>query len=176
MIRRSHIFDSLPRLLLIISLFFAFSIPTILHAEEGQDTSAVVSEGHTLSQRINNTFTPLVDGMSEVLFFDPFSWSGVYDNKIYDAQGEIVTDEDGEPVTAPIKLIVLWLIVGGLFFTVFMRFINFRGLRHAIALIRGKYDNPNDQGEVTHFQALTTALSATVGLGNIAGVAMWPPY
>ncbi|RLD81953.1 MAG: amino acid carrier protein [Bacteroidetes bacterium] len=110
--------------------------------------------------------------MSEVLFFDPFAWSGVYDDKIYDAQGEIVMTEEGEPVTAPLKLIVLWLIAGGLFFTVFMRFINFRGLRHAVGLIQGKYDKPDDRGEVTHFQALTTALSATVGLGNIAGVAI----
>jgi AGCS family alanine or glycine:cation symporter len=81
-------------------------------------------------------------------------------------------DEDNEPITAPLKLIVIWLIAGGLFFTVFMRFINFRGFRHAIGLIQGKYDNPSDKGEVSHFQALTTALSATVGLGNIAGVAI----
>lgn len=172
MITRSHIFDNTSRWLLIISLFFAFSIPALLHAEEGQDTSAIVTEEITLSQRINNTFTPLVDAMSEVLFFDPFAWSGVYDDKIYDAQGEIVMTEEGEPVTAPLKLIVLWLIAGGLFFTVFMRFINFRGLRHAVGLIQGKYDKPDDRGEVTHFQALTTALSATVGLGNIAGVAI----
>ncbi len=136
------------------------------------DTTWLAAEELTLSQRINNTFAPLVDGMSEVLFFDPFAWSGVYDDKIYDAQGEIVMTEEGEPVTAPLKLIVLWLIAGGLFFTVFMRFINFRGLRHAIGLIQGKYDKADDRGEVTHFQALTTALSATVGLGNIAGVAI----
>lgn len=126
----------------------------------------------TLSQIINNAFTPVVDVMTDILFWDPFSWSGVYDDKVYDAQGELVMNEDGEPVTAPLKLIVLWLIFGGLFFTVFMRFINFRGFSHAIGLIRGKYDRPGDHGEVSHFQALTTALSATVGLGNIAGVAI----
>lgn len=136
------------------------------------DTTWLAAEEVTLSQRINNTFTPLVNGMSEVLFFDPFAWSGIYDDKVYDAQGEIVLAESGEPVTAPLKLIVIWLIAGGLFFTVFMRFINFRGLRHAVGLIQGKYDKPDDRGEVTHFQALTTALSATVGLGNIAGVAI----
>jgi AGCS family alanine or glycine:cation symporter len=86
--------------------------------------------------------------------------------------GEPVIGNDGEPVTAPLKLIVLWLIFGGLFFTVFMRFINIRGFKHAIGLIRGRYDKPGDKGEVSHFQALTTALSATVGLGNIAGVAI----
>ena len=53
-----------------------------------------------------------------------------------------------------------------------MRFINVRGFKHAIGLVKGDYDDPNDKGEVSHFQALTTALSATVGLGNIAGVAI----
>ena len=53
-----------------------------------------------------------------------------------------------------------------------MNFINVRGFKHAIELVRGKFDDPKDQGEVSHFQALATALSATVGLGNIAGVAV----
>ena len=53
-----------------------------------------------------------------------------------------------------------------------MNFINIRGFKHAIELVRGKFDDPKDQGEVSHFQALATALSATVGLGNIAGVAV----
>ena len=68
-------------------------------------------------------------------------------------------------------LVVAWLL-GCLFFTIRMRFVNVRLFKHAIELIRGKYDSPNQVGEVTHFQALTTALSATVGLGNIAGVAI----
>lgn len=72
-----------------------------------------------------------------------------------------------------IPLIVVWLILGAVFFTIRMRFINVRGAGHAIQLIRGKYDDPShSSGEVTHFQALVTALSGTVGLGNIAGVAI----
>lgn len=72
-----------------------------------------------------------------------------------------------------IPLIVLWLVVGAVFFTFKMGFIQFRGVRHAIDLVRGRYDDPSKhEGEVTHFQALVTALSATVGLGNIAGVAI----
>ncbi|MEZ6003371.1 MAG: alanine/glycine:cation symporter family protein [Planctomycetota bacterium] len=67
---------------------------------------------------------------------------------------------------------VLWLVMGAIFFTVRMGFVQLRALRHAVAVVRGKYDNPNDEGEVSHFQALTAALSATVGLGNIAGVAI----
>ena len=69
-------------------------------------------------------------------------------------------------------IIVLWLIAGAIFFTLKMRFVNFRCFKLAIDLVRGKYDKPEDKGEVTHFQALATALSATVGLGNIAGVAV----
>ena len=71
-----------------------------------------------------------------------------------------------------IPIIVAWLVAGATFFTVRMGFINFRGFRHAISVTAGKYDDPNDEGEVSHFQALTAALSATVGLGNIAGVAV----
>lgn len=67
---------------------------------------------------------------------------------------------------------VLWLIIGATFFTIRMNFINVRGFKHAVHVTAGKYDNPDDEGEVSHFQALTSALSATVGLGNIAGVAI----
>lgn len=74
------------------------------------------------------------------------------------------------PINFP--LAVAWLVVGALFFTLKLGFINLRGFRHAIAITLGKYDDPAHQGEVSHFQALTTALSATVGLGNIAGVAI----
>ena len=71
-----------------------------------------------------------------------------------------------------LPLVVLWLVLGAIFFTFKMGFINFRGFGHAVQVVRGKYSDPDDQGEVSHFQALTTALSATVGLGNIAGVAI----
>ncbi len=71
-----------------------------------------------------------------------------------------------------LPLTVVWLVVGALFFTFYFRFINIRALKHAIDITRGCYDNPNSEGEVSHFEALTTALSATVGLGNIAGVAI----
>lgn len=69
-------------------------------------------------------------------------------------------------------LVVAWLALGAVFFTFRMGFINVRLFGHAISLVRGKYDSPNTVGEVSHFQALATALSATVGLGNIAGVAI----
>ncbi len=71
-----------------------------------------------------------------------------------------------------IPWIVAWLITGALVFTVYFGFIQLRAFGHAIALVSGRYADPKDVGEVSHFQALTAALSATVGLGNIAGVAV----
>ncbi len=68
--------------------------------------------------------------------------------------------------------LLIILIGGGLYLLVRIRFLPFRYLGHAFAILRGKYDNENDTGELSHFQALTTALSATVGMGNIAGVAV----
>lgn len=73
---------------------------------------------------------------------------------------------------ASIPFIVVWLLFGAVFFTIRMGFINIRAFRHAIRLTRGIYDKPGETGEVSHFQALASALSATIGLGNIAGVAI----
>lgn len=74
--------------------------------------------------------------------------------------------------TSDVPIIVVWLVLGAIFFTFRMGFINVRGIKHSIQLVQGKFDRPEDQGEVSHFQALVTALSGTVGLGNIAGVAI----
>lgn len=95
----------------------------------------------------------IVGPLASVLFFDLWFWDGV-----------------GEGIQVP--FIVLWLIVGASYFTLRMGFISVRGFGHAIAVTRGIYDHPDDEGEVSHFQALSSALSATVGLGNIAGVAV----
>ena len=90
----------------------------------------------------------------------------VYDKPI------VLTHPNGDPLSKPIPFIVIWLVLGAVFFTIRMGFINFRGFGHAIDLARGKYDDPDAPGQVTHFQALATAVSGTVGLGNIAGVAV----
>ena len=68
--------------------------------------------------------------------------------------------------------IVAWLVVAATIFTFYFTFIQFRAFKHSISLVKGDYSDPNDAGEVSHFQALATALSGTVGLGNIAGVAV----
>ena len=83
-----------------------------------------------------------------------------------------VTYPNGKPKKHSIPLIVIWLILGAAFFTVKMGFINFRGIKHSIDLARGKFDDSDAPGKITHFQTMATAISATVGLGNIAGVAI----
>ena len=76
------------------------------------------------------------------------------------------------PVIGEHPFVLIWLVIGALFFTIYNGFVNFWGFKHALDVVRGKYDDPSDPGEVSHFQALATALSGTVGVGNIAGVAL----
>lgn len=68
--------------------------------------------------------------------------------------------------------IVLWLILAAFFFTIYLRGVNFRLFGHALKVAAGKYDRSDDRGEVSHLQALLSALSATVGLGSIAGISV----
>lgn len=69
--------------------------------------------------------------------------------------------------------VVLYIVLGvGLLFTIWSGFGQYRALTHGVKVVRGKYDHKGDPGAISHFQALSTALSATVGLGNIAGVAI----
>ncbi len=103
----------------------------------------------SVEEKINSVFEPLVNVLSSIFFWKPFSFLGF-----------------------EMPMIVMWLIVGALFFTFYLGFVNLRKVKHAIELIKGDFDDPNDMGEVSHFQALVTALSGTVGLGNIAGVAV----
>jgi len=112
-------------------------------------TSLVMAaETTTTTSQLNDMFGVINGYLAAVFFFDVM------------------------PGTANMPFIVAWLVVGAVFLTIRMSFINLRMFRHAYRILRGKYLLPGAQGEVTSFQALTTALSATVGLGNIAGVAI----
>ena len=110
--------------------------------------------------------------VAAVLFFDVAFGSVQIDEVNRD--GSPVYDDDGNPKKRPVAVpfLVMLLILGGIFFTFWYRWITIRGFKHSIDVIRGKYDRPEDTGEISHFRALTSALSATVGLGNIAGVAV----
>ena len=109
-------------------------------------TSSASAEG--IDERINRTVQPAADFVSGMVF-STFPLAGI-----------------------DVPFVLLWLMVAATFFTIYFRFINFRALRHGFQLLRGDYSDPLAAGEVTHFQALATALSGTVGLGNIAGVAV----
>ncbi len=106
-----------------------------------------------LESSANEVFGTMNGWIASVLFWDMIFW-----------------DDPKTGVSLPVT--VAWLVFGAIFFTLKMRFVNFKMFKHAIAIVQGKYDNPDDEGEVSHFQALSAALSATVGLGNIAGVAI----
>ncbi len=122
---------------------------------ESQSTEAVETAEDveaSVAARIDEAFGQYVVGpFATVLFFDfgTSSWLGT-----------------------SIPFVVVWLLAGAVFLTLRMGFINLRAFKHAIDLTRGIYDKPGETGEVSHFQALSAALSATVGLGNIAGVAI----
>lgn len=83
---------------------------------------------------------------------------------------EVAKDAEGKPVKLPI--VVVWLGLAAVIITIYFKFLNLRSWRLAAETIRGKYSSKDDPGEITHFQALCAALSGTVGLGNIAGVAI----
>lgn len=118
---------------------------------------ALAAEPATASSTLNDLFGVINKYLGNVFFFDVF---------------QFVVPSEIDPNKPSMPFIVAWLIVGAVFLTIRMSFINLRMFRHAYQILRGKYLVPGAQGEVTSFQALTTALSATVGLGNIAGVAI----
>lgn len=105
------------------------------------------------------------------------TWIGRIDNRAEDyvvnPMSKVLFFDFGTEKLLGVKIpfVVLWLLCGGVFLTIKMGFINFRGFKHGLDLVMGKYDDPKNAGEVSHFQALASALSGTVGLGNIAGVA-----
>jgi AGCS family alanine or glycine:cation symporter len=135
-------------LLFLLSSAFAQAAPTTPQVE-----ATPPPPPPTLDQRIDAQVRPIADAVSGAIFYSVR-----------------VGGTPEAPVTFP--LIVGWLILGGLVCTLYFRFINIRGFRHGLDLIKGKYSDPSAPGEVSHFQALTSAVSGTVGLGNIAGVAV----
>lgn len=97
---------------------------------------------------IDAIFRPIAKGFSDIVFF-------------------AVPIGDTE-----VPWVVAWLVAGAVFCTVYFRFINLRAFGHALRLVRGDFDDPDDPGDVSHFRALATAVSGTVGVGNIAHVAI----
>lgn len=158
------------------------SAPVVEAAESNQPESETKPDSETLDApaaeeasgwqaNVDKWFGKLVDWLVSVLFFD--FWSGPYESISPNPDGgeDLVIKNKGWLGTS-VPFVVVWLLFGAVVLTLRMAFINLRGFRHAIDVTRGIYDKDDDEGEVTSFQALTSALSATVGLGNIAGVAI----
>ncbi|UED86074.1 alanine/glycine:cation symporter family protein [Streptomyces profundus] len=101
-----------------------------------------------IDQTVNSLFEPVSNALTQVVFYEV----GLFG--------------------ADFPLIVAWLAVAGLVFTVVFGCVQVRYLPLALRIVRGRYEQPDAPGEVSHFQALTSAVSGTVGLGNIAGVAI----
>ena len=127
---------------------------------------------NSFPETLSASFAPVVNFMDKYFFFDPFHGLGMYDNRVTDDNGKVLLNPNGTERTIKLPFMVIWLMLGAVFFTFRFGFINLRGIKHSLDLVRGKYDDPDAVGEVTHFQALATAVSGTVGLGNIAGVAV----
>ena len=127
----------------LFALILSFFLGSVgAFAQEAKETG--------MSDQVDAIVEKFVDWIASVFFFPVY--------------------ESSEGATVP--LVVAWLVMGATYFTIRMGFINFRGFKHAIDVVRGKYNSDDAEGEVSHFQALSSALSATVGLGNIAGVAI----
>ena len=142
---------------MLILVFFIGSGVTPLWAQENDEPSLLYKANEKISA---------------ILFFD-LAFGSIQVDEV-DRDDSPILDEFGQPVkrVVTIPLLIVTLILGAIFFTFWYRWMNVRGFKHAIDVIRGRYDRPEDTGEISHFRALTSALSATVGLGNIAGVAV----
>jgi AGCS family alanine or glycine:cation symporter len=118
------------------------SHPAVAAAEQAESWGWLSA----VEDAINSAFEPISTAVQNVIFYAP-NIAGL-----------------------EVPLIVFWLVLAAAVFTVYFRGIQFTGFRTSLDLVRGKYSRGSDPGEVTHFQALSSAVSGTVGLGNIAGV------
>ncbi len=134
---------------------------TFIVTGQGEDIIIVGPEGNSISTRSGQSVS--LNGFQFTLTENPESNYKINDAKNY-------RFELKEVMFLPLVIIIL--LVGALFFTIYFGFVNIRRFGLSINIVRGVYSDPKESGEVSHFQALTAALSATVGLGNIAGVAI----
>ncbi len=180
---------SLSRLLLSLALAVAFlsnGLPQASAQETGSDPAAAAAPSSETPPKktaawedsVNETMSSVNHYIEGVFFFPipipgttapspttiPFSGDDRATKKI---------NEGAEFTQVCVPFAVLWLVLGAIFFTLRMGFVQLRLVGHAIQVVRGKYDEgEHSANEVSHFEALSAALSATVGLGNIAGVAI----
>ncbi|HAY78912.1 MAG TPA: alanine glycine permease [Planctomycetaceae bacterium] len=145
--------------LLVVIPLLCLMMASPIVAEEGE---AAASNASKISNLVDGWFGVVNGVMAKTLFFQI---------PLQSVEVEVSEEHPEGKKYVGIPIIVMILALGGIFFTVRYGFINVRLFGHAIQVVRGKFDKPDHHGEISHFQALTSALSATVGLGNIAGVA-----
>ena len=149
------------KLFCLFGLFLTLSIGSSVAQELSADEPKASEEPQKelgwiekLDARIDSAFQPVSEFVDNTVFYSiPVS-----------------TDAEGNPIKMP--WVLAWLGIAAIVLTIYFKFLNFRSWRLAMRTLRGKYSQPNDPGEITHFQALSAAVSGTVGLGNIAGVAV----
>lgn len=127
-------------------LWVAAAVGSVTHMNSLSPVPVRADWKSSLEQNINDAFDPIQEWFAGIIFY-PITF------------GEI-----------EVPFVVIWLVLAGIVVTLYTAFIQFRGVPTALSVVRGKYSKDSDPGEITHFQALSSALSGTVGLGNIAGV------
>lgn len=158
----------------VLTLATALAVPGMAEAQEAAEAA---EEEQSAAEALDELFGKVVvTPLNAVLFFDLVFWDND-DPALRDTPAAVrwlaqASLADGDYRGLNLPFIVLWLVLGAVFFTLRFSFINIRGFWHAVMITSGKYDKHDSEGEVSHFQALASALSATVGLGNIAGVAI----
>lgn len=140
----------------LLGLLMLTAVPVVF-AENEASKAPVEKVEKSVDEKINDYLEPYTDAVFDIVFF-----------KIWNSSEK---KADGSPVLS-LPFILVWLAGGAIFLTCFFRFINLRSFGLALRTVRGKYSKDEDPGEITHFQALASAVSGTVGLGNIAGVAI----
>lgn len=143
-------------------------MPLLASAEsmDGAQEAIVAEEkDSSLADRFDQRIAAVNGHIFRLLFFDVAG--GAFLREVADPETGVLEQRGG---TVP--FVVAFLAFGAFFFTLYHRGIHLRGFRHSLEIVAGKYSDENDEGEVPPFRALTSALSATVGLGNIAGVAL----
>ncbi len=138
-------------LLLIFLSVSLFSFAQEVEKKQSHQEAEELSASPGLDERINEWIEPYTQKVTSIVF---------YAIKL------------GEEDSTAMPLVIIFLLLAATFFTLYFKFINIRGFRTSVETVQGKYSKLEDEGEVSHFQALTAALSGTVGLGNIAGVAV----
>ena len=146
-------------LLSLIGLLFVFSYSPVF----AEETSAAPAEEKkedekgffgSLDETLNTSFQPVSDFIDDTVFYSV----------------PVSKDENGGDIKMP--WVLGWLGIAAIVITVYFRFLNFRSWKLAFRTVKGRYSKKTDPGEISHFQALSAAVSGTVGLGNIAGVAV----